>query len=96
MISEELVRKLARLSRLELTAAEVEKLTDDMGSILSYIDTIQKVTLPEKPKGSVYLSIENVMREDANPHESGIYTETLLEQAPKREGNYLKVKKILP
>ena len=40
-------------------------------------------------------TMRNVMREDANPHESGIYTEKMLEQAPAREGNYIKVKKIL-
>ncbi len=35
------------------------------------------------------------MREDAFPHESGIHTEALLNNAPEREGMFLKVKKIL-
>lgn len=96
MVSSDDVRKLARLGRLALTDEEVEKLKGDMGSILAYIDTIQKVELPEHPSGSVYLDIENVMRADENPHEAGIHTEELLKQAPRREGNYLKVKKILP
>lgn len=37
----------------------------------------------------------NVMREDGEPHESGLYTEKLLSAAPQREGQYIKVKKIL-
>ena len=41
------------------------------------------------------VGVLNVMREDVNPHESGLYTEKILEQAPTREGNYIKVKKIL-
>lgn len=96
MISAEDVRKLAALSRLNLTNEEVETLRGEMDSIVAYIDTLQKVSLPEKPASSPYLEIENVMRPDANPHESGIFTEVLLAQAPRREGNYLKVKKILP
>jgi aspartyl-tRNA(Asn)/glutamyl-tRNA(Gln) amidotransferase subunit C len=89
------VKKLAALSRLSLTDAEMEKLQGEITSILAYIDTIQKVELPEVPAGTVYLDIENVMRDDTNPHEPGAFTEDLLKQAPKRDGNYLKVKKIL-
>ncbi|MBI3573486.1 Asp-tRNA(Asn)/Glu-tRNA(Gln) amidotransferase subunit GatC [Candidatus Kaiserbacteria bacterium] len=95
MADADVIRKLARLSRLALTDEEVEKLKGDMGSILAYVDTIQKIDLPEKPSGSAYLDIENVMREDKDPHAPGIYTEALLSQAPRREGNHLKVKKII-
>jgi aspartyl-tRNA(Asn)/glutamyl-tRNA(Gln) amidotransferase subunit C len=95
MVTDDDIRKLARLSRVALTDEEVAKLRDEMGSILAYVDTLQKVSLPEKPSGTAYLEIENVLREDGPAHESGIYTEELLAQAPKREGNYLKVKKIL-
>lgn len=95
MISAGDVRKLARLSRLSLTDEEVEALRGEMGSIVAYIDVIQKVELPEKPKGSVYLDIENVMRADEAPHEPGLYTQELLAQAPRRKDDYLRVKKIL-
>ncbi len=37
----------------------------------------------------------NVMREDTNPHESGKFSEAILKNAPSREENYLKVKKIM-
>jgi Asp-tRNA(Asn)/Glu-tRNA(Gln) amidotransferase C subunit len=39
--------------------------------------------------------ILNVMREDGRAHESGKYTEDLLNAAPDREGDYVKVKQIL-
>lgn len=95
MLSVEEIRKLARLSRLALTDEEVEKLRGEMDSIIAYVDVIQKVELPGKPEGSVYLDMENVMREDGTPHAPGVNTEEMLAQAPRREGNYLKVKKIL-
>jgi Asp-tRNA(Asn)/Glu-tRNA(Gln) amidotransferase C subunit len=37
----------------------------------------------------------NVMREDANPNESGTNTAKLVALAPKSQGVHVKVKKIL-
>ncbi len=96
MISADEVKKLADLGRVALSDEEVEKLRGEINSILAYVDVIQKVTLPEHPAASVHLALENVMREDGEPHETGAFTEALLAQAPRRDGNYLKVKKILP
>jgi Asp-tRNA(Asn)/Glu-tRNA(Gln) amidotransferase C subunit len=65
-----------------------------MDSILNYVEQVQKVSkdLGSERKAGL---LRNVMREDNNPHESGIFTEVLLSAAPKRDGQYLKVKKIL-
>jgi aspartyl-tRNA(Asn)/glutamyl-tRNA(Gln) amidotransferase subunit C len=95
MVSSDDIKKLAALSRLELTEEEVKKLEGEFTSILAYIDTIQKVELPAVPEGNVHLDIENVMREDVPSHEAGAHTETLLMQAPRSANGYLKVKKIL-
>ena len=94
MIRIEDVEKLARLSRIALTADEKESLRKDMDSILDYVAQVQTVSAElvlEKKAGM----LRNGMREDANPHESGIFTEALLRAAPQREGNYIRVKKIL-
>lgn len=96
MISEDDVRKLAGLARLALTDEEVKKMQTEISSIIAYVDVIQKVELPATPDPSPYLELENVLREDVNPHESGIFTDALVEQFPKKDGNYLEVKKILP
>lgn len=95
MVTKDEVKKLAELSRLALTDAEVETLRGEIDSILSYVDTIQKVELPPVPDASPYLDVENVMRDDTDPHEGGAFTDAILAQAPKREGRYIKVKKIL-
>ena len=62
---------------------------------MGLVDVIQKVELPDGVSPSPHLQSENVMREDGEPHEGGIYTEKMLSQAPKRKGNFLEVKKIL-
>jgi aspartyl-tRNA(Asn)/glutamyl-tRNA(Gln) amidotransferase subunit C len=95
MISADEVRKLADLARIELTDEEIEKLRDEIDSILTYVDTVRKVELPEKSASSSYSDLENVMRDDVNADEPGAFTEALLAQAPRKDGNYLKVKKIL-
>jgi len=94
-VTKDEVKKLAELARIELTDKEVGKFQGEIESIVAYIDTIQKVKLPSQPEGSAHLDIENVMREDGEPHAPGAYTEQILAQAPKREGKFLKVKKIL-
>lgn len=97
MIDADAVKKLAHLSRLAVSDEEVARLQGEITSILAYIDTIQKVPLSDvTTSASAYLEIENVMRADDHPHDSGVYTETLLAQAPRRDGDYVKVKTTVP
>ncbi len=92
MISPQDIEKLAALSRMELSDTEKTRFAKDIDSILAYVGQISEASgsvTPELPQ------VRNVFRADENPHESGIYSEALLSQAPAREGDYLKVKKIL-
>ncbi len=94
-VSADDVRRLAKLSRLALSDAEVETLRSEVDSIVQYIDAIQKIPVPEGVQTSPHLQLTNVMREDSEPHPGGTFSEALLAQAPRREGSFLKVKKIL-
>lgn len=96
VVSADDVRKLALLGRLEITNEEVVKFQVDINSIVAYIDTVQKVEVPKTANTSVHLELENIMREDKNPHPTGLHTEELVAQMSRTEGNLLKVKKILP
>lgn len=87
------IEKLAELSRIELATHEKEALRGQFDAILGYVDQIKQVT--NATVIPVVGDLRNVMRPDTNPHESGIHTEAILANAPAREGNYLKVKKIL-
>ncbi|MFA6503924.1 MAG: Asp-tRNA(Asn)/Glu-tRNA(Gln) amidotransferase subunit GatC [Patescibacteria group bacterium] len=42
-LSKEEVAHLAKLSRLDLPEQKLEQMTKDFGSILEYVDSIQKV-----------------------------------------------------
>lgn len=91
-ITAEEVRNLASLSRIKLSDEEVESLRGDMDSILGYVADINKLSLEE-----VQTEVErrNIFRNDDEANISGEYTEKLLALSPEREGNYVKVKKIL-
>ena len=89
------VLDLAKLARIELGNDEAESLSHEFDSILAYVGEVKGVPAISYKLSADSFPVRNVMREDTNPHESGIYTEKILAQAPAREGDYLKVKKIL-
>ncbi len=94
-MDKEKVLKLAKLARIKIEDTEAEKLSGEFEAILNYVSEVKAVsggTVEKKPSD---FPLRNIMREDGEGHESGIYTEKMLSQAPSREGNYLKVKKIL-
>ncbi len=94
-MDKEELKKLANLARIEIDDKDSESLQGDMKAILKYISQIQEVSGENEEDAPAVGLLHNVMREDENPHEAGIYTEVLLEAAPAREGDYVKVKKIL-
>jgi len=67
-------------------------LTGEIDSILGYVGQIMNTTGDMSRETPL---LRNVMREDEPQNKSGEYTETILANAPSREGNWLKVKKIL-
>jgi len=97
MISREDIVKLANLSRLSLSDEEIVRMQGEMTNILAYVDKLKSAA--GKETGPVMSVNKNVMREDANPHEGGIYTDKLIGLAPKKaetpDGKFVKVKKIL-
>ena len=87
------VEKLAKLSRIEISENEKEGVLADLKSILGYVEQIESVSTGDIETTDELL--RNVMREDGTPHESGIYTEILLNVAPESQDGYVKVKQIL-
>ena len=93
MISKDDIKKLATLSRLEISDLELESVAKEIGSILEYVSSIDSAIAGNEsiPEPEIY----NNLREDENPNESGIDTEILVSSAPKRDGNFVKVKQVL-
>lgn len=96
-MDKEKVLKLAELARIKISSEEAEKLSHEFQGILNYVGEVKEATKNINGQGPMAndYALRNVMREDGEGHESGIYTEKLLAEAPAREGAYVKVKKIL-
>lgn len=93
MISKQDIEKLAILSRLALTDTEKDSFSNEIDAILGYVGQIN--TASATLSDEVSYTLVNVLREDTEVNETGACTEDLLSSAPEREGNYVKVKKIL-
>lgn len=86
------IEKLSQLARLHLEDDEKAGLAKEIESILAYVDQIKGASATAQASTDYQ---RNVLRDDANPHQSGTFTEVLLKAAPATQGEYFKVKKIL-
>jgi len=96
-MNKEGVLSLAKLARIKLKDKEAEGFSHEFDTILDYVGEVKKAGT-SKGKSEVREDKSppyNVFREDAGAHKSGLYTEKILKQVPSREGDYIKVKKIL-
>ena len=87
------VRKVARLSRLELTDAEIEEFTNQLSAILDYMEKMNELDTTNVEPLAHCLPISNVFREDSVKESLG--TEKTLANAPQRDEEFFKVPKIL-
>lgn len=87
------VRKVAKLSRLELSEAEVEEFTGQLGAILDYMEKMNELDTTDVEPLAHCLPISNVLRADCVKDSLG--TERTLANAPQRDGEFFKVPKIL-
>lgn len=97
-INKNKVLSLAKLARIEIEDEEAVNLSKEFKAILGYVSEIKSAEskvddLRSKDKNDY--AVRNVTREDGEAHEEGLYTKDILSQAPAREGNFIKVKKIL-
>ena len=86
-------RKVARLSRLDLTEAEVEEFTGQLRAILDYVEKMNELDTENVQPLAHCLPISNCLRDDCVKESLG--TEKTLANAPQRDGEFFKVPKIL-
>lgn len=93
-LTREDVLKLARLARLRLSDDEVATFQREISDILGYVEMLGDVdTKGLKPTYQV-TGLTNVSRPD-ELHEYGTDQAKLLQNAPDREADYIKVKRMI-
>jgi len=88
------IEKLAKLARIDLTEEQKQAYLKEIGEILGYVDQIKDVVAKAGDQRRVP-DLRNAVRADQASNITGENTDALVAEFPRKEGNYLKVKKIL-
>ena len=88
------VLKLARLSKIKLADGEVDKFVVELGEIVKYVEQINSVDNEGLEPTDQVTGLKNIMRLD-EVHDYQQTTDELLKNAPDREKNLIKVKRVL-
>jgi aspartyl-tRNA(Asn)/glutamyl-tRNA(Gln) amidotransferase subunit C len=93
MLSEDEIKKIANLARLELTPAELSLYTKQLGAIVEYISELAKVdTTGVLPMVTPTEVIPHYRADEVKPSLGG---EAVTANAPEKSGNLFKVPAVL-
>ena len=92
-ITNEEVKKVAQLARLELNENQINDHAKQLEKILEYIKQLEKIDTDDVPCTTRAIEVTNVFRKDEKKYSD--CTEELLALAPSREEKYFKVPKIM-
>ncbi len=87
------VAYVAKLARLKLLPGEAEKFGAQLGALLQYVDQLATLPVDDVAATAQVIPQSNVLREDV--HVPSLDRETVLAGAPRREGSYFRVPRIL-
>ena len=92
-IDKDLILRLEHLARLELSGTEREQMVKDMKNIMDMVERLQEVDTDEVDPLVYMNESSNRLRKDEVKNELPI--EDALKNAPKTEGNYFLVPKVI-
>ena len=92
-ISREEVEKVALLARLQLSDAELETMTAQMGDILGYVELLSELDTESVEPMAHALDVSDVFRDDV-PHTS-LDRDAALANAPKHDNECYRVPAVL-
>ena len=90
-ITKDTIKHVATLSRLAFNEEELDKFTDQMGSIINMADQLSEVDT----EGVQVVDRDTVFREDKPEHWQGQTRETLMANVPEKANGYIKVPVII-
>ena len=92
-LTREEVQRVASLARLRFTPKDEERLTEQLDSILEYMDKLNQLDTSGIEPFSHAATTKNPMREDTVTNEPN--AEALLANAPAQENHFFQVPKII-
>lgn len=93
MLTRDEVLKVAELGRLNLSEAEVEQFTQQLGKILGYVDVLNEVDVSNVEPMAHVADVSNVFRDDVAGQ--SLPRGEALANAPKSDGKFFLVPQII-
>ena len=94
LIDKKVTKKIAFLARIGLTEKEEEEFTKDLSNILNWMDDLKKIDVKNVEPLRNVNDIELLERDDTE-FSKRIEQEKLLSNAPKKNGNFFTVPKVI-
>ncbi|MAF85875.1 MAG: Asp-tRNA(Asn)/Glu-tRNA(Gln) amidotransferase GatCAB subunit C [Dehalococcoidales bacterium] len=92
-LSSEQVLQIALLARLGLTDDEVDRLREQLSNILENFEVLQQVDTSNVPPTAQSITLQNVMKSDEAA--VSLPQNQILANAPRREGEFFRVRPVL-
>jgi len=92
-LSREEVLHIARLARMALTEEEITRLSGQLSNLLEHFEVLQEVNTDNVEPMAQSVELRSVMREDNVA--LSLPPEDVLANAPRREGEYFRVRAVL-
>ena len=92
-LDEETVRHVAHLARLKVSDEEVARYTEQLSSILRYVEQLRELDTSDTPPTSHPLPVANVFREDRV--RDCLDAADALRNAPQHQDGFFRVPKVL-
>ncbi|MGR4063899.1 MAG: Asp-tRNA(Asn)/Glu-tRNA(Gln) amidotransferase subunit GatC [Vulcanimicrobiaceae bacterium] len=87
------IRYVAKLARIALTDDEVERFGAQLGDLLEHVRALEKLDVGSVPATAQVIASRNVERDD--DVRDCLDRETVLDQAPARQGAFFRVPRII-
>ena len=98
VITKKDVEHIAGLARIKFSEKEKEKMTEELGAILGYIDKLKEVDTEKVEPIAHITGLENVLRKDEENkkplEDQAADAVILVEMAPDKKDNFVKVKAV--
>ena len=92
-LSREQVLHIARLARLGLTEAEVDRFREQLSNILENFEALQQIDTSNVPPTAQSITLQNVIKNDETA--ASLPPNQILANAPRREGEFFRVRPVL-
>lgn len=94
MISEEQIKHIAKLARINIDDEKIKKFSNDLSSVLDYVEKLKQADISNIEETTHALDLKNVLRDDSAVVCDPSVIQIIKDDFVAENGDYLKVKSV--